>query len=359
MSVDNRINVLVTGVGGGGVGEQILKSLKLSTLPLRVAGTDVTPISKGAVGLEKFAVLPLASDSSYMKVLLECCSEHAIQVVFPGSEPELKVMVKHREEIDKAGIFLSANTSEVIDICLDKFRTAKFLESHGFKQPLSCQIRVLEDCDAVTTFPVVLKPSVGGGGSANTYIVQTLEELRFSTSQMLSMYEEFICQEYLGTPDDEYTVGILSDLDGKLVNSIALHRTIAHGLGCKINVPNRTMRKELGSRLVISSGISQGHIGKYPEVTRVCEKIAETIGSKGPLNVQCRLVNGEVYVFEINPRHSGTTAMRAMVGFNEPELMIRMGCLKESVKRNFPFNEGWVLRGLEETLVSAIKVATE
>jgi carbamoyl-phosphate synthase large subunit len=50
--------------------------------------------------------------------------------------------------------------------------------------------------------------------------------------------------------------------------------------------------------------------------------MANALGSVGPLNIQGRLDNGEFVAFEINPRFSGTTPMRAMAGFNEPELLI-------------------------------------
>jgi carbamoyl-phosphate synthase large subunit len=351
MTSKDAIGVLVTGVGGGGVGEQLLKSLRASTLPLRIVGADVTALSKGSIGLERFITLPPANAPNYLDALLMGCEDNRVDVLFPGSEPELKIMVRHRAEIEATGVVLSANSAEVIDICLDKFKTATFLQAHGFRFPKSYQIRSLKDCDEINTFPVILKPSVGGGGSVNTFIVQDRQELLFFCAQMLAQYEEFLGQEYVGTPDDEYTVGVLSDLNGETINSIAVHRMIRSGLGCRINMPNRSGRTELGDRLVVSSGISQGHIGKYAQVTSECEAIARALRSKGPLNIQCRFVNGRVCVFEINPRYSGTTYFRTMVGFNEPEIMIRLSHLHQAVERDFHFESGHILRGLDEVFI--------
>ena len=87
-------------------------------------------------------------------------------------------------------------------------------------------------------------------------------------------------------------------------------------------MPNRTGRAELGKNLVISSGVSHGDIGRFPEVTEPCKEIAAKLGARGPINIQCRLFRGKVYPFEINPRFSGTTGLRAMVGFNEPQQLI-------------------------------------
>jgi carbamoyl-phosphate synthase large subunit len=165
------------------------------------------------------------------------------------------------------------------------------------------------------------------------------------------VHRDFVIQEYVGTPDQEYTVGVLIDMDGNLVNSIAVRRYIMSSLGSLVKVPNRTGREDLGPVLAISSGISQGVVGRFPEVTGPCERVALALGARGAFNVQCRLVGGEPCVFEINPRFSGTTSLRAMVGYNEPEVLIRRHVLGEEVETRFHYAEGVIMRGLRERLI--------
>src|SRR5262249_16299762 len=153
------------------------------------------------------------------------------------------------------------------------------------------------------------KPSVGGGGSAHVYLVQDGGELEVIARQLLNVYPEFIIQAYVGTPDDEYTVGVLSDMDGNLIQSIAVRRYILSSLGNGIKVANRSGNARLGPTLAVSSGVSQGMIGRFPEVTGPCEEIARALGARGPLNIQCRFADGKVQVMEINPRFSGTTSL--------------------------------------------------
>ena len=74
--------------------------------------------------------------------------------------------------------------------------------------------------------------------------------------------------------------------------------------------------------LALSSGISQGAIVHFPELSREAETIATALGSNGPLNIQGRWDGVHFLPFEINPRFSGTTPIRAMAGFNEPEILI-------------------------------------
>ena len=67
--------------------------------------------------------------------------------------------------------------------------------------------------------------------------------------------------------------------------------------------------------------------------------------------MQCRLVNGTVNVFEINPRFSGTTSLRAMAGYNEPDVLIRRHVLNELIEPHFKYRSCFILRGLSEALV--------
>ncbi len=349
---ERQVRVMVTAVGGGSHGEQILKALKLAERPYFIVGADMTPYSSGLAHVDEPLLLPPASDPGYLDALLEACREHEVEVLFHGSEPELKLLSREREAIAEAGILLPINRAEVIDACLNKVATMETLAKEGLTVPVYARVTTLADAVAFETLPAVLKPSIGGGGSANLYLVQSAEELEACSRQLLEIHDEFIIQEYVGTPEDEYTVGVLSDLDGNFVNSIAIRRQILSALSNRIKVPNRTGRSELGEVLAISSGVSQGEVVDVPEVTGPCEQIAAALGSAGPLNIQCRLGGGELYPFEINPRFSGTTSLRAMVGFNEPDILVRRHLLDEEVEERFAYDHAVIVRSLAETLIS-------
>ena len=166
----DQIRVMVTGVGGGGNGEQLIKALKLSQNPYYLIGGDITPVSRGFSMVHEKFVLPPASDPNYIESLVEVCKKAKADVLFTGSEPELKRVSDVQDQIRSEGIFLPMNPKSVIDICMDKSKTMDFLQSNGFSFPKTKTISKSEDLQEITTFPVVLKPSVGGGGSANTFI---------------------------------------------------------------------------------------------------------------------------------------------------------------------------------------------
>jgi carbamoyl-phosphate synthase large subunit len=345
------IKVLVTGAGGGGIGEQVIKCLKLSELKYHVIATDVTHISRATTEADEFVLVPLAADTNYISFILDTCLHKKIQVVVPGSEIELKVFSAHRAEFEQHAIALLINSAAIIDICLDKNKTSRFLDENGFLSPSSFAISEEKQLDTIDLFPLVLKPSVGGGGSVNTMIVQNKEELKVFGQFLLKQYKEFIAQAYVGDPQSEYTVGVFSLDNETIVDSIVLRRNILSGLGAKTKVLNQTGNTALGKYLAISSGISQGEIIRHALISETCEAIAIKLGSVGPLNVQCRLVGNQVYIFEINPRFSGTSPMRALAGFNELDIAIKNKVLKQNEFSRIDYKLGHVMRGLVESFI--------
>ncbi len=348
------LNILVTAIGGGGHGDQILKALRMASAGrYRIFGADANPNCPQARLVERFVTLPPARAPEYLQVLLRTCAELEVKALFHGCEPELQVFSANRGDIERAGIFLPINDSKLIALCMDKSRTNARLKELGFAAPRFVDVHAKEELGRIDWFPVVVKPAMGGGGSANVYLAQDAGELRALAAYLGlgNRTASFMVQEYVGTPGQEFTVGVLHDLNGRYVNAIGVKRHLSGGLSVRSSAPNRTGRANLGPQLVISSGVSQGDIGRFAHVTSQCRQIAESLGSRGPLNIQCRVVDGVVQVFEINPRFSGTTSLRAMVGLNEPDLLIRRHLLGEEVGEDASYREGVILRSLTEVLV--------
>lgn len=347
MSRSEEIPVLLTGIGGGGHGEQILKALRLGHKRYRILGTDIDPICANMGLVDSFVRVPRVSDPGYLDTILKLAKNHGAAAIFHGSEAEMMVLGNNRERIESEGFYLPVNPPELLAVCRDKARTADFLERTGFAAPVSREVSKMSDLDDIDILPAIVKPSIGGG-SANVFIAQTSAELKAFASYLLTLVPRFVVQEYVGTPDAEFTVGVLFGRDGAFLNSIGVKRVIGNALSVRSSATNRTGRADLGERLVVSSGVSQGIVGRWPEVTRQCEKIAKALKPTAPVNIQLRLINGTVTPFEINPRFSGTTSLRAMAGYNEPDVLIRRDVLGEKIEVNFPYREITIMRSLME-----------
>ena len=59
--------------------------------------------------------------------------------------------------------------------------------------------------------------------------------------------------------------------------------------------------------------------------------IAQALGVEGACNFQFRIVDGQPLVFEINPRFSGTSGIRYLYGFNDPEMAFEHACLGQTI----------------------------
>lgn len=349
------IRVLVTGVGGGGHGEQIVKALRLGRLRYEIIGTDIDSRSSGFAIVDHAYVVPRADDPRYMDEVLALCRKHRARALFHGSEREMQVFDTNRGRIEAEGIYLPVNRAHVLARCQNKIETLRFLAREGFAAPMAWSVQGAPDLQEVDRFPVVLKPAVGGGGSANVFIAQDRAELAAVGRYLLQLSSPLAIQEYIGRPEDEFTVGVLFGADGVLINSIAIRRSISNAISVRLRVPNRTPRSELGSMLVISSGISQGAVDRWPDVTTQCEQIASALRPTAPVNIQCRFVDGKVMPFEINPRFSGTTSLRAMAGYNEPDVLIRRDVLGESIQPHFEYDSCVIMRGLQEFRVKELE----
>jgi carbamoyl-phosphate synthase large subunit len=179
---------------------------------------------------------------------------------------------------------------EVISIADDKWETYKFLKNSGFAYPKSAlpgdESRLIQQVG----FPLVVKPRIGAR-SVGLHIVNNREDL------MRVLTPEAIIQECVATDANEYTAGSLTF--GTCEATIVMRRILRDGNTYCALVEN------------------------YSELNATVRDLANALQAYGPANFQFRLTtDGEVKVFEINARFSGTTPLRAHAGFNEVEMVI-------------------------------------
>lgn len=350
-SSKSPIVVLVTGVSGGSIGEQVCKSLALGRQSYRVVVTNSERDATHVVSADCRETLPLASATDYLDRLLELVARHKVAFVIPGSEPELIRISCSLSAFAALGTTVLVNAPHVIATCVDKTKTIAFLSAQGFHTPQTFILSSGQQLKEMPfAYPCIVKPVHGGGGSANTFLAQDEEELRFFISYLVKNGAMPLIQEYIPDAETEYTVGVLHSPVGEHLGTVVLRRQILNGLSNRLRVNNRTGRSELGKVLAVSSGISQGDIVDFEPVRLAAEQMAQAIGSVGPLNIQGRWDGLRFVPFEINPRFSGTTPMRALAGFNEPERMIEV-CLGITPSTD-PVILGSCRRGLREFFTS-------
>jgi carbamoyl-phosphate synthase large subunit len=333
------VSVLVAGIGGASLGTEIVKALLMAGR-YRIYGCDISPYAFGHYmkGLEETF---LADPLDYVSSVAQLCQKHSIKYIIPGGEKPLALLSGQRDVLKKAGAVLAANSNQVMSLFANKFKGLSLLKEKGFAMPVMAAPASPEELDEMP-MPCVVKPSEGSGGSDAVFLANDLAEARLYVTYLIRNNKSPVVQQFIPDTGGEFTVGVLHLPDGKLAGSVAMRRTF-HS---KLSVRDRAVAG------VISSGYSQGYIGDFPEVRNVAESIAQSAGSTGPLNIQGRLHNGVFYPFEINPRFSATTYLRALAGFNEIDFFIRF---LETGRYEAPGRicQGYYLRSLCETFVNS------
>ncbi len=315
---------MVTGVGGRSVGHQILQALLLLGEKYQVIVTDADSFSFGLYQVPQRFIVPRASMPNFIPAINGLIRKMKVQALLPGTEVETNILTKHRSDLKANGCVLIANPEEVVEICSNKWRLFQWLQGNGIDTPRTASADNWEDLVSETGFPVVAKPAENSGGSRNVEILKDRKEIiRYIEEAEGS---EVLFQEYVGVAEHEYTVGVMISKAGDVIDSIVVQRKLT-GLSLA------SERMINGQLYKLSSGYSQGFIIKHPLIQNYCENLALKLGMRGPVNIQCRLIDDRIYVFEVHPRFSGTTSIRAMAGYNEPDILIRNYLFDESFGR--------------------------
>jgi len=101
---------------------------------------------------------------------------------------------------------------------------------------------------------------------------------------------DYVFQEYIDS-NEEYTVGVFKSSD--VINTIAFRRELKNGYSNLVELSEDIYLYEMASR------------------------IANLLNLEGYVNIQLRKYENRYYIFEINPRISGTVRFRHMLEFSD------------------------------------------
>lgn len=347
-----KIRVLVTGSGGAGtLGREIVKSFLMLPDTYEIIATNSNPLDLCINNEIKTFKTPSSSSPDYLEKLLKICKEEKIQAVAPGSEPETEIISKNFSNFSEENIIPLTNRYDLVKLCNDKLSLSEFLISKGIKSPKTFSLDEISKKD-FSTYPLLIKPTIGSG-SRNVFVAQNFDEVSFFTRYLIKQKIKPIIQEYISGTDNEFSIGILYCEDGKLKTSIAMRRNLHSGISTR-----SVIKSKQNESLIISSGISQGYFDDFPEIRRKAEDIASVLNSDGPINIQCRLKDDELYVFEINPRFSGTTSARALLGCNEPDILTKFRMFGD-IPEKISYKHGYAMKDFLEKFVPKNNVDPE
>jgi carbamoyl-phosphate synthase large subunit len=317
------LKIAITGTGSL-VGQAVIKSIKKSHLADNIVlfGFDYFQNTVGSYWCNRNELLPdilnVENVSKWKDSIIKYLSDFQIQILFVGVDFELPYFSRFKAEMEAAtNCIICVSNTDVINIANDKYLTYEFLKANNLNYPRTCLPGHFNDSGI--SFPLILKPRVGAR-SRDVYVIKNHQEL----SEKLILVNEPIIQELVGDVTNEYTCGVIF-FDDKVKASIALKRTLKEGNTNKCSFNTNT------------SDIIYEYINS----------VAFCLKPFGACNLQLRIdKDGLPKIFEINPRHSGTTYMRALFGFNEVEYIINYLVLNKETK--FNLKQGEVIRFYDE-----------
>lgn len=317
----NNLNILVTGVGSE-LAFSIIKALQLSELDYCLIGTDISLEVVGKYWCDIYYQIPMVIDEEkYISKLKEIITNEGITIVIPTVDKEFFVLPKYKGEFkEQLGCHFLINEWEEINTFNDKWKSYLWYLNNNIPTPKTYLIddfNISESGCQQIDFPMIVKPREGGG-SRSIYKINSIEDI-IKYGEIVS---NPIFQEYLFPDDEEYTAGVYKTLDNE-VFSIVFKRTLKFGMTNTAEVVNSEILNNFVKDILLKTNL---------------------IGSN---NIQFRVTSNGPKVLEINPRFSGTTAIRAKFGFNDVEFWINEVLYESKLKKN-EIKEGFVLRFMEE-----------
>ena len=309
------LSIAITSVGSG-IGQSIVQSCRLSRLPLRLTGIDRSPTAFGAYDCDLQRLAPPIADPGYVPHLLAICRDEGVDLLIPGLDSELLPLAEARERFDKIGTRVLVADSAFIRLCRDKVRWSRELNpvSAAFLPCFECaEIAALLD-RGIVDFPLIAKPR---DGSASAGVV-VLTDRR----QLAGLDPELLLQPYVFPEEsDPHFPGLRAAVAGnRLLQEAEIsvqwivskdQRLLGRMASCN--------RLKDGVPVEVVPVADDRIWGALDEIfPYLCGK-----GMRGPVNFQGRMTADGPRFFEMNGRFTGITGLRALLGFNEVEALIR------------------------------------
>lgn len=315
MNAKKIYNVAISCVGSG-IGQSVINSIRLSKMPIKTFGFDVSPMAFGLYDCDVFLPIPPVSHKDYISIIIAICLTHKIDLIVPCIDEEVQLFSKHISAFTKAGVKVLVAEESLVAICRDKALMSSvlnpivpiFVASYD-KRTFSIALN-----NGDVYFPVIAKPR-SGSASKGVLIINNEEDLKGITDQMII---QELAIPHKNDPDytffkqqlgkncnpqvSEISVQVVADEQGNLKGQMMSLNKLKNGVPIEIFPYENESIEQQVSQL-------------YP--------FLKELGWKGPLNLQGRLTDNGFKIFEMNARFTGISGLRACMGFNEVAVCIQ------------------------------------
>jgi carbamoyl-phosphate synthase large subunit len=278
---DRDVAVLLTGVGKR---YDIVSAFAEHAF---VVAADPNPLAPAQYAADVRVAPPPIDDAGYVPFLRGLVAEHGVTAVLPLTDLDIEVLAA-------AELPALVPPTDVCRATYDKYETHELLLTNGLPSPPT----VLPG-EEPESYPVIVKPRRGSGAEAIS-LARDRREMEFFVEYI---EKEVMVQRFMG--DQEFSIDILCDTDGRCLNAIP-----------------RTMIESRGGESIKGTVISD------PELVDLGRRVGEALGVRGPCTVQAfRDPEMGLGITDVNTRFGGAfpaPMYAALPGRTYPELIVRM-----------------------------------
>lgn len=153
--------------GGGFQGLGLLEALqRLPGVRPMIADIHAESVTRYLCS-DYFVVPPLSDQAAFAAALLALVRQHHIAAVIPSTAYELPLLARMRDALEAENASVAVSSVELLDVLLDKHRTAEFLARHG----IACQLEINPRQHDFTA-PLFGRP-ISGWGGRDTRVLKT------------------------------------------------------------------------------------------------------------------------------------------------------------------------------------------
>ena len=283
------MKILISGAGGN-VADSIIKILYKKHSIISASSY----LYKYKLSKKHYKTPLVKNEKKYLSFIDKIIKKENVDIFFPCIDSEIPIISKNQKKL-KCTVFVD-KFNKVIK-CHDKYLTYFFLKKLKINTPLT-KVFDGKNLDKFKS-KIILKKRIGNASKGIKYF-ENIKKINIKKNK------SYLIQEYIDGKD--YTCGSYQDKKRKIY-CVILERKIKNGLTFKC-------------KLVIDKNITKQII-----------KISKKINLKY-VNIQFKLFRNKVYIYELNPRISGTTGFQGYV-FNAPENFIneKLGLKVKKLKK--------------------------
>lgn len=291
--------ILLTSAGSL-LGRGILSTLHGRRDRLHLIGGDLNPDSVGARACDEVISLPPVDTDDFVPAVEKAVRTYAIDLVIPGRDPDLLALAG-------ADVPQACSPGHLVAMVRDKWLTAQWCLAAGL--PFAPTAATPVDPGDLWDPPLIAKPRLGSG-SLGVRVLLTPEQVAAASRTPGLIIQPFIDPPAALMPDLDMGVPLFWDVECRA----------EYGIQALIAADGRSQRWfpfVAEHRSGRNEWLSTCNDPTLDDVAAWVVPRLAAAGFRGPVNLQLRRSGGRWFIIEINPRFSGGTSGRYLLGFDE------------------------------------------